>query len=128
MAYLVVHRLAGVPIAYRSIRLKQNTGWLLEDQPHIHIDVIVEYIVFKPTIGATVRAVANRLSTNEHIGGVVMGLFNVVVPLRHRHIRQFADGDEFIFKVIDIHVSNALLSMSGKLIKTEKSTDSNVFV
>lgn len=47
----------GVPICYGDFRFppgKEN-GKILGDQPWVHIDIISQIMVFKPTIGATVR-------------------------------------------------------------------------
>ena len=112
-------RVCGVPVAYRSVRLLENCGYLMDDQPFIHVDVTVEYIVFCPHDGCTVSAVVNQKSS-EHISGLVLGLFNIAVTLRSKHsseiLSQVDTGHELLLKVTNIYVcTNGILSMRGRL-------------
>jgi len=107
-----------VPVAYRSVRLVENYGYLLDDQPYIHVDVDVEYIVFCPREGCTVRAVVNQKSS-DHVSGLVLGLFNIAVTLRSKRssemLSQIDTGQELLLKVTNVYVCNGILSMRGRL-------------
>jgi len=109
--------ISGVPVAYRSVQLVENYGYLMDDQPYIHVDVNVEYIVFCPREGCTVRAVVNEKSS-DHISGLVLGLFNIAVTLRSKQSSKTLDiesGQELLLRVTNIYVCNGILSMRGRL-------------
>lgn len=115
----VICSVCGVPVAYRSVYLLENYGYLMDDQPFIHVDVTVEYIVFCPHEGCTVSAVVNQKSS-EHVSGLVLGLFNIAVTLRSKHssemLSQIYSGQEVLLKVTNIYVcTNGILSMRGRL-------------
>lgn len=106
-------------MAYRSVRLVENYGYLMDDQPYIHVDVTVEYIVFCPREGCTVCAVVNQKSS-EHVSGLVLGLFNIAVTLRSKQSSEMLShvdkGHELLLKVTNIYVcTNGILSMRGRL-------------
>jgi len=105
-------------VAYRSVRLVENYGYLMDDQPYIHVDVNVEYIVFCPREGSTIRAIVNQKSS-DHISGLVLGLFNIAVTLRSKHVDNILShidvGQELVLKVTDVYVCNGILSMRGRL-------------
>jgi len=90
----------------------------MDDQPYIHVDVNVEYIVFCPREGCTVRAVVNQKG-NDHISGLVLGLFNIAVTLRSKQsdelMLHLSNGQELFLKVTNIYVCNGILSMKGRL-------------
>lgn len=110
--------ISGVPVAYRSVHLLENYGYLMDDQPYIHVDVTVEFIVFCPQEGCTVRAVVNQKRSN-HISGLVLGLFNIAVTLRSKQTDEIMShidsGQELLLKVTNIYVCNGILSMRGRL-------------
>jgi len=90
----------------------------MDDQPYIHVDVTVEYIVFCPREGCTVRAVVNQ-KNGDHISGLVLGLFNIAVTLNAKHssmLSQIENGQELFLKVTNVYVcNNGILSMRGRL-------------
>jgi len=91
----------------------------MDDQPYIHVDVNVEYIVFCPREGCTVRAVINQKS-NHHMSGLVLGMFNIAVTLRSKQTDEMMslieNGQELLLKVTNIYVChNGILSMRGRL-------------
>jgi len=90
----------------------------MDDQPYIHVNVNVEYIVFCPREGCTVRAVVNQKSS-DHLSGLVLGLFNIAVTMRSKHSNEMLSridiGQELTLKVTDVYVCNGILSMRGRL-------------
>jgi len=92
----------------------------MDDQPYIHVDVTVEYIVFCPRGGCTVRAVVNQRSS-DHLSALVLGLFNIAVTTRDKQhsaeVPMNTDvGCELLLKVTNINVcTNGILSMRGRL-------------
>jgi len=105
-------------VAYRSVRLVENYGYLMDDQPYIHVEVNVEYIVFCPREGCTVRAVVNEKSS-DHMSGLVLGLFNIAVTLRSKNTDKMLShvdcGQDLLLKVTNVYVCNGILSMRGRL-------------
>jgi len=90
----------------------------MDDLPYIHLDVNVEYIVFCPREGCTVRAVVNQKSS-DHLSGLVLGLFNIAVTSRSKQndesVSHVDNGQELLLKVTNIYVCNGILSMRGRL-------------
>jgi len=44
-----------VPVAYKNVKIKQRIGKILFDQPCLQFDVEADFIVFKPTVGCTLK-------------------------------------------------------------------------
>ena len=44
--------LSGILLGYKSIKLKKSTGEVIDDYPHVHVDVQAIFYVFKPDISA----------------------------------------------------------------------------
>lgn len=42
-------------MAFKNIKVKQRIGKILYDQPCIHFDVEADFIIFKPTVGCTLK-------------------------------------------------------------------------
>lgn len=54
-------RFGGVPVACNNVKIKQKMGRILYDQPCIHFDVEADFIIFKPTVGCTLRGNKNNV-------------------------------------------------------------------
>jgi len=69
-------RLRGIILAYGKLYLKSAEGKFLNDGAFIHMDVISEFYIFRPTPGALVESVVTKKSIS-HVSCLVHGLFNV---------------------------------------------------
>jgi hypothetical protein len=68
--------LKGILANYGKIRLKSPNGQLLNEEPHIHVDVISDFWVFRPKIGSILQGIVTKTSP-RHVACKVHGVFNV---------------------------------------------------
>ena len=54
-------RLGGVPLAYSRVQRVHPGGYIVEDQPHLHVSLQVDLIVFTPQAGSMLRATVNKV-------------------------------------------------------------------
>ena len=45
----------GVPIAFQNIKSLAKLGRILGDQPCIHMDVVADFVIFRPTVGSMLK-------------------------------------------------------------------------
>ena len=74
---------------YGKLFLRRPTGHFLNEESHIHLDVISDFWVFRPSIGATLSGVINKKS-NNHVSVLVHGCFNVPCYRPDREMRPAA--------------------------------------
>lgn len=135
--FLLLHcRLNGVPMAYSGVKVQQDSGWLLDDYPHIHCNITANFVVFRPTVGAVVCGVVNKLGSG-FVGCLVHGIFNASLvksknqssspttsncqpQLTRRSLNEVYSslevGSEVKFSIEDVHVNRQLLSLTGRLV------------
>lgn len=68
----------GVPICFNKVDYSTDNCELLYENPFIHLQVSVEFIVFVPHKGSVLRCKVNKQS-EDHVGGLVFGTFNVSI-------------------------------------------------
>jgi DNA-directed RNA polymerase I subunit RPA43 len=73
--------LRGILLGLRRPILTARTAHLINDQPHVHLDVRAEFFMFKPGRGTLLAGVVNRRSA-DHLGCLVHGTFNVALTGR----------------------------------------------
>ena len=54
----------------------------MNEEAHVHLDVVSDFWVFRPTEGKVLRGVVNRKSPN-HVACLVHGCFNVACNRPH---------------------------------------------
>eukprot|EP00095_Tigriopus_kingsejongensis_P009415 maker-scaffold143_size313727-snap-gene-1.25 protein:Tk09415 transcript:maker-scaffold143_size313727-snap-gene-1.25-mRNA-1 annotation:"hypothetical protein DAPPUDRAFT_59298" len=69
-------KLDGILAAYGKIYLRSPNGILMNEEAHIHVDVISDFWVFRPVIGAQLKGVVNKKSPS-HVSCLIHGCFNV---------------------------------------------------
>lgn len=107
-----------VPVAYEGLQLMRRHGTVVEEQPFIHFDIRVNFIVFKPVIGSTLVGVVNKIGL-DHIGCLVHGSFNASIARpRDRNgfsFRELEMGSEFEFRVVGFEAVNGVVLISGAI-------------
>ncbi|XP_061183238.1 DNA-directed RNA polymerase I subunit RPA43-like [Saccostrea echinata] len=109
---LVSDKFGGALIAYNNIKIQQAMGLIVD--PYIHFDIVADFIVFKPEVGASLKGVVHRVFKN-HVSLLVYGIFNVSIKKSESNAEQLREGNEVDFKVERIYVNNRILSMHGVL-------------
>lgn len=107
-------------IAYNNIRLLNSRGHIIDDQPYLHFDVQVDYIIFQPTVGGILKGCVNHVGKG-HVGCLVHGCFNASIPQPWDSSDTWpgynlVNEQEFLFEVDKTYTQNGILSMRGKLI------------
>ena len=109
----------GVLLAFSHVRVLQRTGRILDELPHIHIDVQYTATVFRPEKGDVMRGYVTKVG-RDHVGCVLYGCFNASVVCSGDGgrsdwwSREFGEGEEVWFVVTKLDVTKGLLSLRGE--------------
>ncbi|GKZ01102.1 hypothetical protein MPSEU_001061800 [Mayamaea pseudoterrestris] len=123
----------GVPLAFNSVKiLKNGSGNILNELPHIHYSVACDAVVFAPKQGQRLTGVV-RESFHSHLSLVVYNYFNASVSADALREQGFTfdledeqwktDDDESLalsvddrirFKVLKVHESAGIISIEGE--------------
>lgn len=68
----------GVPILFRKIEFDQGTCEIFHENPFLHVRATVEFVVFTPKTGDTLKMTVSKQSEG-HIAGLVFGIFNASI-------------------------------------------------
>ena len=115
-------KLNGILANYGKLKLRSPHGTLLNEEAHIHLDVVSDFWVFRPEIGSILQGTVSKTS-QKHVACLVHGVFNV--PCYHPNNLGStpwwginADiGMVVRFKVIKMDVSQKIPFILGELEK-----------
>ena len=115
-------KLNGILANYGKLQLKTPHGMLLNEEAHIHLDVVSDFWVFRPEIGAILQGTVTKMS-QKHVACLVHGVFNV--PCYHPNNLGSAPwwginaqiGKSVRFRVIKMDVSQKIPFILGELEK-----------
>ena len=113
-----VKPLEGTLISYSEPVVVQQNGLVLDDSPHVHLDVHYKAFVFKPEIGTVLKGIVNNIGV-DHVGCLVDDYFNAAVNVykdcRDKYTLQeeVTLGDELLFTVSGIGTVGGMLSLRG---------------
>merc|ERR1711862_63190 len=82
--------LKGILAGYGRLQLKKPTGFMINEETHLHLDVQSDFWVFRPLIGRQLKGVVTKNSVT-HVSCLVHGVFNV--PCHKPH--NLKDGQEW---------------------------------
>ncbi|XP_041366638.1 DNA-directed RNA polymerase I subunit RPA43-like [Gigantopelta aegis] len=117
--HLYSTQLQGVLIGYANMKLMQTCGIVMDDDPYVHFNIQVDFIVFKPRIGCQMKGIVNKTSV-DHVGCLVYGHFNASIPRPRVNGTmwkgsELKPGDKCVLVVDHIFSRNRVLSMNGHL-------------
>ena len=106
--------LEGVIVTYDKLQMKHKHGRVVGEEPSIHFDIKVEYIVFRPTINCKLVGVVNKIG-DDHIGLLVHGSFNAAIASSNRRngLRDVEIGTKIIFRVVGVVAVGDVLLIKG---------------
>ena len=115
-------KLNGILANYGKLKLKSPHGMLLNEEAHIHLDVVSEFWVFRPEIGSILQGIVTKTS-QKHVACLVHGVFNV--PCYHPNNLGSTPwwgmnaqiGKPVRFKVVKMDVSQKIPFILGELEK-----------
>lgn len=119
-----VGRLSGVVIDYNNISMAETIGNIHDESPFLHFDIEADFVVFRPTIGCSLKGKINKIGT-DHIGCLVHNCVNASIPLPSHLVEsgKFSGVDSSVvtsnvdleFEVTDLANHNRILTVTGKL-------------
>jgi len=71
-------QLDGVVLAYDKLKILTDNASIFNERPHLHFDIQVRLLIFRPQIGAYVIGVVNKVAP-DHVGVLIHGIFNATV-------------------------------------------------
>lgn len=71
--------LNGIVLGYENVRLLSDVGELNYDNCFVHVNVLADFYIFRPTVGSQLHGVVNKKS-KDHVGCLVFNHFNVSIP------------------------------------------------
>ena len=115
-------KLNGILANYGKLKLKSPHGMLMNEEAHIHLDVVSDFWVFRPEMGAILQGTVTKTS-QKHVACLVHGVFNV--PCYHPNNLGSIPwwginaqiGKVVRFKVIKMDVSQKIPFILGELEK-----------
>ena len=115
-------KLNGILANYGKLKLRSPHGTLLNEEAHIHLDVVSDFWVFRPEIGSILQGTVSKTS-QKHVACLVHGVFNV--PCYHPNNLGSTPwwginaviGNEVRFKVIKMDISQKIPFILGELEK-----------
>ncbi|ELU01502.1 hypothetical protein CAPTEDRAFT_197917 [Capitella teleta] len=125
---IYMEQFQGVPVAYTTIQREQEHAVTVSDQPHLHLSVQTELILFKPQPGQKVRAVINKLG-RDYIGCLVHNYFNASVLEPEAGASQEIDwsnlqlSDSVVLSISEVYPQNKGLSLLCQLVSVESSEE-----
>ena len=69
-------RLDGILAGFGQLYLKTPEGFVANEEASIHVDVVADLWLFRPKVGAVLKAVVNKKGSS-FVGCLVHGCFNV---------------------------------------------------
>ncbi len=108
----------GVLLSYSKPKLMQRKGIILDEQPHIHFDMIYTAYIFRPVIGSILCGRVNKVGV-DHVGCLLYNCFNVSVIWKEHNSQDnfslsFEDGSLIWFRVITLDLVGHFLSLTGE--------------
>ena len=109
-------------MTFGKVKVRRRYGSILEEQPYLHFDCVVEFIVFQPRVGSQLVAVVNKIC-EDHLSLLIHGAFNAAV-----YSNKFGDnsgwkcaslklGDRVLVEVLKFRNFGGVISMRSAFIK-----------
>lgn len=110
-------KLNGIVLGYAKIRVDNALSALRLDSPYLHVRTTIDYYVFQPRIGSTLRGTVNYVSKN-FVSAVIYRVFNVTVKLGQQTARLHAlkNGSDISFTVNSCDMKSELPVIEGELV------------
>uniref|UniRef100_A0A182JUN9 RPA43 OB domain-containing protein n=1 Tax=Anopheles christyi TaxID=43041 RepID=A0A182JUN9_9DIPT len=107
----------GIVLGYAKIRVDNALSALRLDSPYLHVRATIDYYVFRPQIGSTLRGTVNYVS-KEFVSAVIYRVFNVTVKLgtnaNQKH--KIKKDTEISFTVKSCDMKSELPVIEGELV------------
>uniref|UniRef100_A0A182J4P3 RPA43 OB domain-containing protein n=1 Tax=Anopheles atroparvus TaxID=41427 RepID=A0A182J4P3_ANOAO len=109
----------GIILGYAKIRIENTLSAFRTDSPYLHVRATIDYYVFQPRIGSTLRGTVNYVS-KAFVSAMIYQVFNVTVKLNgNANTRGAAvkKGSEISFKVNSCDMKSEIPIIDGELVQ-----------
>uniref|UniRef100_A0A182M1P8 RPA43 OB domain-containing protein n=1 Tax=Anopheles culicifacies TaxID=139723 RepID=A0A182M1P8_9DIPT len=110
-------KLNGIVLGYAKIRIDNALTALRLDSPYLHVRATIDYYIFQPRIGSTLRGTVNYVS-KRFVSAMIYRVFNVTVKLGKNSNKQLAlnKGEEITFIVNSCDMKCEIPVIEGDLV------------
>lgn len=109
----------GIVLGYAKIRVENTLSAFRTDSPYLHVRATIDYFVFQPRIGSTLRGTVNYVS-KEFVSAMIYQVFNVTVKLNGKSKKHgIQQGSEISFIINACDMKSAIPIIDGELVHTE---------
>ncbi len=113
-------QLGGIVLSYSRPQVLQRHGAILDEQPHIHVDLKYTVYLFKPELGSLLSGIVNNVG-RDHLGVLVHNCFNAAVLAPGSHTQtsgwfshSFDIGSVVCFTVTSMENVEGIVSIAGE--------------
>ncbi|XP_035794302.1 DNA-directed RNA polymerase I subunit RPA43-like [Anopheles albimanus] len=106
-------KVAGIVLGYAKIRIENTMPAFRSDSPYLHVRATIDYFVFRPRVGSTLRGIVNYVS-KDFVSAVMFRVFNVTVKLTKP--RSVKKGSQISFIVQSCDMKSQLPIIEGELV------------
>jgi len=126
----------GIVLAYWDVKLLENKGKILEEDPHVHFHISFQVLAFVAQIGIRLVGKVNQVGV-DHIGLVSFGIVNASIPgsfIPKEYVRdlekdcwnstidssaKITDGELLQFTIVGINRTKHMISLVGSMLDSE---------
>uniref|UniRef100_A0A182YCA6 RPA43 OB domain-containing protein n=1 Tax=Anopheles stephensi TaxID=30069 RepID=A0A182YCA6_ANOST len=112
----------GIVLGYAKIRIDNALSALRLDSPFLHVRATIDYYVFQPRIGSTLRGTVNYVS-KKFVSAMIYRVFNVTVKLGKQTV---TTGSDITFIVKSCDMKSEIPVIEGELVLNDTLPPVNV--
>lgn len=107
-------KLDGIVLDVRNIKVLGNAFAIHTDHPELHVDLMADLHVFRPTVGASIRGIIKHIA-KSHISVTIHRVFNVAIRLAAGSASRLAVNAEITIRVTDFDLKDTIPYIAGVL-------------
>lgn len=108
-------KVSGIILGYAKIRIENTLSAFRADSPYLHVRATIDYYVFQPRIGSTLRGTVNYVS-KEFVSAMMYKVFNATVKLNKKPEFKINPGREISFIINACDMKSEIPIIDGELV------------
>lgn len=109
-------KLDGIVLDVRNIKVFGTNYAVHDDDPYNHIDLIANFYVFQPRIGAVITGIVKHIS-HRHVSAIIYRVFNVSIRFKRQMNRSLEINSKITFKIKKFDLQDGLPYIEGELVE-----------
>lgn len=109
-------KLNGIVLDVRNIKVFGTNYAVHDDDPYNHIDLIANFYVFQPRIGAVITGVVKHKSY-RHVSAIIYRVFNVSIRFKKQTNNALEINSKITFRIKKFDLQDGLPYIEGELIE-----------